>query len=71
MAYEPFITDVGDLESSASDIMCGRYGVWAFDENLLRYQVIATGLDLVPLLEAFNVPLERVYRLGKYEGQRR
>lgn len=62
-----FITDLGadqEAEVEGKNVTLGRYAVWAPIRNCNRHQIIEVGKDLAPLQQAYQIPNERVCKLG-------
>lgn len=62
-----FITDLGadrEVQLEGKDITLGRYAVWAPIQNCDRHQIVEVGRDLAALQQKYQVPDERVCKLG-------
>ena len=64
-----FISDLGkshEAEIGGTKTVVGRYAVWLPIEGSDRHQVVEVGDDLVMLQEKYDVPIERVLKLGAF-----
>lgn len=64
-----FISDLGkshEAEIGGTKTIVGRYAVWLPVAGSERHQVVEVGDDLEVLQKKYDVPIERVLKLGAF-----
>lgn len=67
--HKPYITDLGKnctMKLHMIHAIVGRYIVWQPIPNSDRHFIAEEGNDLEELMKKYNVPQERIQRLGPF-----